>query len=174
MPQRVTKSCCSCFFLFRLQGSTRNSVTMLGAMQSPPHHGVIVDKPRQSIWVVDLELDSDISCLWKVSFESDDVILLSLILNRLPNVNWFCWAWLKSVLTLITNLSNLRPNLFLKFCTTWPFHTVFTPDVEVIEHFARDCQWRVHAQRVLMMFCSRTRPAQPISVHIHTLYCKFI
>jgi len=55
--------------------------------------------------------------------ESDDAILLSLILNVLTlkanrlNVTWVCWAWLKSLLTLIDNLLNVRPILFLELCT---------------------------------------------------------
>ena len=50
--------------------------------------------------------------------ESEDVILLTLNLNVLTlrenrlNVKWFCWAWLKSLLTLI-----VRPILFPEFCT---------------------------------------------------------
>ena len=75
---------------------------------------------------------SDLLSLTRISLalerkfvESEDVILLSLILNALTlrenllNVNWFCWAWLKFLLTLIATLLNVRTFLFLEFCTIW-------------------------------------------------------
>lgn len=44
MAQRITGFPYTSLFLFRLQESTGNIDTMLGAMQSPPHPGVVVDK----------------------------------------------------------------------------------------------------------------------------------
>ena len=77
---------------------------------------------------------SDLSTLTQTSLvlerkflKSGDVNLLSFTLNVLTlwenrlNVDWFYWAWLKSPLTLMTNLFNVRPILFLEFCTIWLF-----------------------------------------------------
>ena len=68
---------------------------------------------------------TQISLALEMKFVESDDIILSLILNVLTlranrlNKTWFCWAWLKSLLTLIENLLNVSPILFLEFCTIW-------------------------------------------------------
>ena len=64
---------------------------------------------------------------------SDNVILLSLILNVLTsienqtlNVNWSYWTWLKSLLTLITILLNVSRFYFLNLAEGSIFKTLFT------------------------------------------------